>query len=99
MLLLEYHLQKILQGKKSMQYTWDIDQAFNPDGASLVIKGYIMRKKNTVYFCVGHSGQESTMLPTQVASQHRIWFMLPTHWLSDWSTRFEIVSSWVQVPF
>ena len=37
MLILEYHLQEILQGTKSMQYGWGIDQAFNPDGTSTML--------------------------------------------------------------
>ena len=49
MLILEYHLQEILQGTKSMQYTWSIDQAFNPDGTSLVDKGHIMWGKKTLF--------------------------------------------------
>ena len=35
MLILEYHLQEILQRTRSMRYPWVIDQACNPDGCLL----------------------------------------------------------------
>ena len=75
MLILEYHLQEILQGTKSMRYAWIIDQACNPDCCLLAKFFFFLR--------VWGTKTESRSIDTQrkEQSQYQAWSIKDILWV------------------
>ena len=86
MLILEYHLQEILQGTKYIWYTWVIDQACSLDGcllAKFFFRMFVDQDKGKIY---KHTKKRTGQYPwailiKQASSVKRLYYMEKEHYL------------------